>query len=183
MQSLFWNTQDGKRNVTWEPTFTVDKEITDRWSVFAEYAGDFLRLSGSQPIAHFGTAYRITRKQQIDSHLGFGLSSSSLGRESFGGAVAGEKLSTNSGPLEISFSRSAVACRSSRDETLLESAEKNGLWLPSGCRQGVCGTCATKLLSGKVRMEIEQALSDAQRAQGGILPCVSRPLSDVTLDA
>jgi outer membrane putative beta-barrel porin/alpha-amylase len=80
MQSLFWNTQDGRQNLTWEPTFTFDKEITDRWSVFVEYAGDFLRLSGSQQIAHFGTAYRITRKQQIDSHFGFGLSPSSLGR-------------------------------------------------------------------------------------------------------
>lgn len=112
-----------------------------------------------------------------------GIEPSRILQESFGGAVAGEKLSTDAGPLEISFSRSAVACRISPDETLLESAEKNGLLLPSGCRQGVCGTCATKLLSGKVRTETEEALNDAQRAQGVILPCVSRPLSDVTLDA
>lgn len=63
-----------------QPTFAFDKEITDRWSVFVEYAGDFPHLSGSQQIAHFGTAYRITRKQQIDSHFGFGLSLSSLGK-------------------------------------------------------------------------------------------------------
>ena len=104
-------------------------------------------------------------------------------QESFGGAVAAEKLSTDAGPLEITFSRSAVACKISPDETLLESSEKNGVLLPSGCRQGVCGTCARRLLSGKVRMETEEALSDAQRSQGVILPCVSRPLSDITLDA
>jgi hypothetical protein len=64
--------------VTWEPIFNADKEITNRWSVSVEYAGDFPRLSGSRNIAHFGTAYRITRKQQIDSHFGVGPSPRSL---------------------------------------------------------------------------------------------------------
>jgi ferredoxin-NADP reductase len=112
-----------------------------------------------------------------------GVEPSSVLQESFGGAVAGKKPSTDAGPLEITFSRSAVVGKISPEETLLESSEKNGVLLPSGCRQGVCGTCATRLLSGRVRMETEEALNDAQRAQGVILPCVSRPLSDVTLDA
>lgn len=112
-----------------------------------------------------------------------GIEPSRILQESFGGAVAGEKLSADAGPIEIRFSRSAVACKISPDETLLESSERNGVLLPSGCRQGVCGTCATRLLSGKVHSETEEALNDAQRAQGVILPCVSRPLSDVTLDA
>ncbi|HET6180144.1 MAG TPA: transporter [Candidatus Sulfotelmatobacter sp.] len=80
MQSVFWNTQSGRRNLTWESTFTVEREMTTRWSLFAEYAGDFPRLTGSQQIAHFGTTYRITPNQQIDSHFGFGLSPTSLGR-------------------------------------------------------------------------------------------------------
>lgn len=104
-------------------------------------------------------------------------------QESFGGAVAGEKQSTDTGPLEVRFSRSAVAYKISAEETLLESSEKNGMLLPYGCRQGVCGTCATRLLSGKVKMETEQALNHDLRSQGVILPCVSRPLSDVILDA
>lgn len=80
MQSVFWNTQGGRRNLTWESTFTAEREMTRRWSLFAEYAGDFPRLTVSQQIAHFGTTYRITPNQQIDSHFGFGLSASSLGR-------------------------------------------------------------------------------------------------------
>jgi ferredoxin-NADP reductase len=105
-------------------------------------------------------------------------------QESFGGAVAGERPTTATlGSLEIKFSRSAVAYKVSPDQTLLESSERNGVLIPSGCRQGSCGTCATKLLSGRVRMESEEALNDELRAQGFILPCVSRPLSDITLDA
>jgi len=105
-------------------------------------------------------------------------------QESFGGAVAEERHSASTpGSLEIKFSRSALACKVSPEETLLESSEKNGVLIPSGCRQGVCGTCMTRLLSGKVHMETAEALNQQLRSQGFILPCVSRPVSDVTLDA
>jgi len=74
MQSVFWYTQDGKRNITWEPTFYIEKEITKPWDVFAEYAGDFVQWGGPKQIAHLGTAYKITPRQQVDFHFGFGLS-------------------------------------------------------------------------------------------------------------
>lgn len=38
-----------------------------------------------------------------------------------------------------------------RGETLLETAEAQGLSPPSGCRAGSCGLCVTRLVSGKVR--------------------------------
>lgn len=105
-------------------------------------------------------------------------------QESFGGAVAGEKhASPDVGRLKVTFSRSAVAYNVSPDETLLESSERNGILIPSGCRQGSCGTCATRLLKGKVQMEREEGLSPELKSLGYVLPCVSQPLSDVTLDA
>lgn len=105
-------------------------------------------------------------------------------QESFGGAIAGEATSISlDGRLRVTFSRSQVACPVSSEETLLESSERNGVLIPSGCRQGACGTCATRLLSGRVHMETEEALNEELRSRGFILPCVSRPLSDVTLDA
>lgn len=105
-------------------------------------------------------------------------------QESFGSAIAGDGYSTATvGSLEIKFSRSAVTFHVSPDKTLLESSERSGVLIPSGCRQGTCGTCATKLLSGNVQTESSEALNDELRSQGYILPCVSRPLSDIALDA
>jgi ferredoxin-NADP reductase len=105
-------------------------------------------------------------------------------QESFGGAVAGKTSSPSTGgSLEVTFSRSGVAYTVSAEETLLESCERNCVLIPSGCRQGVCGTCATRLLSGKVQTQTEQGLNTELRSQGFILPCVSRPLGDITLDA
>ena len=66
---------------------------------------------------------------------------------------------------------------------MLESLERNGVSIATGCRQGECGTCARRLVSGKVQTETEEGLNDELRLHGFILPCVSRPLGDIALDA
>src|SRR5262249_7430903 len=63
MQSIFWYTQEGRRNGTWEPTFYLEKAITKPWDAFAEYAGDYAQRGGPKQIVHYGTAYRVTPRQ------------------------------------------------------------------------------------------------------------------------
>jgi len=67
--------------------------------------------------------------------------------------------------------------------TLLECAEDAGVSIPFECRSGICGQCKTRLASGRVAMETQDALSRAERERGLILMCQARPLGDVTLDA
>ena len=67
--------------------------------------------------------------------------------------------------------------------TLLEAAERYGVTIPSSCRQGQCGTCATRLLAGEVRMDAEEGLDPELRRQGYVLTCVGRAKGDVRLDA
>ena len=74
MQSLFSYKENGKRNLVWEPTFYLQKQITKPWDVFAEYASDFAQRGGSKEVVHFGTAYKITSTNQVDFHVGYGLS-------------------------------------------------------------------------------------------------------------
>jgi hypothetical protein len=74
MQSLFWNTETGRRNLVWEPTFYVERQLTRPLDVFAEYSGDYPQRGEAQQIAHFGLAYKITPLSQVDLHFGFGLS-------------------------------------------------------------------------------------------------------------
>ena len=73
MQSIFWNTEDGRRNRVWEPTFYIEREIRKPWDVFAEYGGDYAQRGGAKQVIHFGTAYKITPVHQVDFHFGFGL--------------------------------------------------------------------------------------------------------------
>ena len=74
MQSLFFSTDRGGRNVTWEPTFYLEREITKHSDAFAEYAADYPHSGDARQLIHLGAAYRFTEKQQIDIHFGFGLS-------------------------------------------------------------------------------------------------------------
>ena len=69
------------------------------------------------------------------------------------------------------------------DLTLLEAAEMSRVQLPSSCRNGTCRTCICRLLSGDVTYTVEwPGLSAEEKAEGLVLPCVARPLSDVVLD-
>jgi ferredoxin-NADP reductase len=81
------------------------------------------------------------------------------------------------------FSRSGIRCDIPPNLTVLEVAEKHGIAIPYSCRQGQCGTCVTRLTEGAVRMESEVGLSDELRAQGYVLPCVSRAQGDVKFEA
>jgi ferredoxin-NADP reductase len=74
----------------------------------------------------------------------------------------------------------SFSCRS--DETLLKAASSAGFRLPSSCSSGACGTCKTRKISGQVEMKHAGGIRQREIDQGWILPCCSKPLSDVTLE-
>jgi hypothetical protein len=78
MFSVYWPTQGGTRNVTGEFTFLLDRQLTKPWDAFVEYAGDFPEVGGPRHLLHFGTALKIAKQQQIDFHVGVGLSSAAV---------------------------------------------------------------------------------------------------------
>lgn len=74
--AFYWPTQAGKRNFTGQTTFFLSRQLTKSWDAFAEYAGDFPERGGSRQYLHFGTAYKLTSRQQLDFHVAAGLSDS-----------------------------------------------------------------------------------------------------------
>jgi ferredoxin-NADP reductase len=117
--------------------------------------------------------------------LNLGVTQDRVLQESFGES----KPSTESRPLEtgtvetVVFLHSEKVCRVSSGSTLLDLAERNGVQIPFGCRQGQCGTCATRVLSGTVQMDVEAGLTAEQKNAGYVLPCVSRAEGTVVLSA
>ncbi|MCS6965712.1 MAG: 2Fe-2S iron-sulfur cluster-binding protein [Candidatus Kapabacteria bacterium] len=63
-------------------------------------------------------------------------------------------------------------------ERLLYAAIEAGLDAPHSCLSGYCATCRAKLLEGRVHMEINDALTEEEVAQGYILTCQSTPLTE-----
>lgn len=72
--AVYWPTQDGRRNVTREATFLVDRQLTAAWDAFIEYAADYPQFGGSRQLLHLGAACKLTAHQQIDVHAAAGLS-------------------------------------------------------------------------------------------------------------
>jgi ferredoxin-NADP reductase len=83
----------------------------------------------------------------------------------------------------VSFARSAKSAPLPPDKTVLEVAELIDVPIDYSCRVGTCGICKTKLLSGQVTMEVQDALTDEDKASGMILACQARSLRNITVDA
>jgi len=66
-----------------------------------------------------------------------------------------------------------------QDGTILDAALAAGVALPHNCRGGACGTCKVEILEGEVEhgWVMGFAISDAEKAAGRCLICVSRPRS------
>lgn len=65
------------------------------------------------------------------------------------------------------------------DEVVLDAAARAGLELPFSCRAGVCSTCRTKVVQGKVEMAQNYALEEWEVEQGYVLACQSRVTTPV----
>jgi hypothetical protein len=80
MLSLYVPTVNGTHRVVGESTFLVDRQLTQPWDAFVEYAGDFPQTGGPRHLLHLGTSCKITTQQQLDFHVGIGLSAAALDR-------------------------------------------------------------------------------------------------------
>jgi len=106
-------------------------------------------------------------------------------QESFGsvappGNPQGREIAEADSTVEFVRSEKTLAAR--QGQTLLQAAEQCGVNIPSGCRQGQCGTCRIKLLEGAVSMDAEQGLPRDLKEQGYVLTCVGHAMGPVKLD-
>jgi ferredoxin-NADP reductase len=103
--------------------------------------------------------------------------SNRLRREAFAPAPEDDRAARVA--ASVSFRRSARTVESAAP-TLLAIAEGAGLRPPTGCRMGICRTCACTKLSGTVRDRVTGAIDATPGSR--IRICVSEPLGPVTLD-
>ncbi len=64
------------------------------------------------------------------------------------------------------------------EETIVMASMREGQEPPYSCQLGTCSTCRAKVISGKVKMDENESLTDQEVAEGYILSCTARPLSD-----
>jgi tetrachlorobenzoquinone reductase len=87
------------------------------------------------------------------------------------------------GAFDVLCGRSGPRIRIEPGESVMDRLERAGFPIPSSCREGVCGTCETKVLAG-VPDHRDSVLTAAERAENtSMLVCVSRSLTpEIVLD-
>ena len=94
-------------------------------------------------------------------------------------------MSSSAASFSITVQPADIRFEASAEETVLAAGIRNGIGLPYGCKDGACGSCKCKLVSGQVAHSNFQrkALSEAEEAQGMVLTCSAKALSDLVLES
>lgn len=105
------------------------------------------------------------------------------------GVEAAAEVSSAPNAAGVEARRFAITLKSrgerfecSADETVLKAAQRAGIRWPFSCASGICGTCRTRKTSGEIEMNQGGGLRPREVAQGWMLPCCSKPLSDLELE-
>src|SRR3954453_9436079 len=89
------------------------------------------------------------------------------------------------GAFQVTVQPSGRTFGVNTEEPILAAAIRQGIGLPYGCKDGACGSCKCKKLSGTVTLGLHQskALSAEEELGGFILTCCARAESDVVLES
>ncbi len=81
---------------------------------------------------------------------------------------------TSGETFEVKFERSRKSVTVGPSETIVEAALRVGVEIETSCEQGVCGTCVTRVISGKI-LHRDTFLTPPEHASGTLMtPCCSR---------
>ncbi|MCU1233033.1 MAG: oxidoreductase, FAD-binding [Candidatus Solibacter sp.] len=153
------------------------------------WGGEQGRLSGELIVKHLGDfsdrTFFLCGPQPFMEHvkgllLAAAVPAEKILEERFDGGKTGiaSEVDNEASLGTVEFSKSGKSTKLLPGQSLLEAAEANGVTIPYGCRQGQCGTCATRLLEGEV-----DSAGSFDPGQGYVLTCVTRARGNVRLDA
>lgn len=141
-----------------------------RFAAYDASAGERLDLTALLRTQPFGSHVYVCGPQRLIDGVraaaaGLGWPQGRVHWEAFAAAAPGE-------PFVAELAASGRRLEVPADLSLLEALEQANVAVPSLCRGGVCGQCATRYLSGAVEHR-DSFLAEAERAWQ-LMPCVSR---------
>ena len=94
-------------------------------------------------------------------------------------------MTPSASTFTVTVEPSGTAFSANADETILAAGIRQGVGLPYGCKDGACGSCKCKMLSGQVVHANFQrkALSVEDEAANFVLTCCATAQSDIVLES
>ncbi|WP_296701023.1 ferredoxin--NADP reductase [Algoriphagus sp.] len=181
------NKYSGKLNVIHNLSQPTDSWTGLKGRLKSETLSDLVKTAEGE--SDFQTEYFICGPEGILETTQDVLSSlfipkEKIHKESFYSAAAEaahEAASTAGGltrdvTIELSGEEHLVSV--SPDKTILEAGLDQSLNMPFSCQSGLCTACRGKLISGEIKMDEDDGLSENEIKEGYVLCCVGRPLTD-----
>lgn len=118
----------------------------------------------------------VTMMDELEA-LAAGWEPSTLHLERFSSA---QTVSEGDHPFTVYLEKTGRSVEVGADETILDAVRRAGVTVQSSCREGLCGTCETPVLSGAVDHR-DSILTPGEKDEGNyMMICVSRA-SDLKL--
>lgn len=85
--------------------------------------------------------------------------------------------------FQVTIANTGATIDCAAPKTILQAAVGAGIDYPYTCATGNCAACISELRSGEVTLlpYSDNALTNAQRAEGKVLACRAQPCSDVDI--
>lgn len=114
----------------------------------------------------------------MESAVAAGLTDAQIHREHFGA-----EIDVNGDSFTVIAARTGARIPVAANETILAAVTRAGIYVESGCQNGVCGSCLTRVISGRPDHR-DMIMTDAEKAENDrIAVCCSRSQSvDLVLD-
>ena len=80
-------------------------------------------------------------------------------------------------PIRVRLARRGIEIEVPANQTILDALLENAVEIDSFCREGLCGTCETRVLGGIVDHRDSLLDADERAAGNSMMVCVSRALT------
>jgi ferredoxin-NADP reductase len=117
--------------------------------------------------------------------LNLGMNQAAIKTEAFGTVTRDPRMNKGRSAAiagTVTFLASDARRPVPEDATILDVADKAGVFIDNACRSGTCASCRVKLTSGRVSMAVQDALTEQDKADGYILACQAKIHGDVTVN-
>lgn len=84
--------------------------------------------------------------------------------------------------LNIKLQPSGITFNAGETATILDSALENNINIEYSCKDGTCGSCKAKLISGEIEQGENSALTNEDISNGFILTCCSKPKTNIEIN-
>lgn len=92
-----------------------------------------------------------------------------------------EEVDTTAYNVVLRFQGQAYPLTIPYNKTVLDVGLEQRIKLPYSCKSGMCSTCISQCVSGSVRMDYNEVLTDREVENGRCLICVAHPLEEGTV--